>query len=152
MKGYNHYRKDRIERTSGGVIVYISDTISYNVENIKLEVNFEYVFLKLSNNLSKPYYLLTIYTPQEVVTHLKKNLMESLRDYINEQIIIIGDLNIHFKRTVLHKDWIKTSKTNGFSQLINKDTRISTSSSSIIDHIYTNSQYFQIGCHSTFII
>ena len=58
----------------------------------------------------------------------------------NNEIFILGDFNIcTLKNSRLKDRYLRLLKTNKFKQLINTPTRETKSSSSLIDHIWTNS-------------
>ena len=56
----------------------------------------------------------------------------------NYELQILGDLNIDLCEN--QTDWNAITTQIGLEQLINEPTRETTSSSKIIDHIYTNTK------------
>ena len=62
----------------------------------------------------------------------------------NQKYLALGDLNIHYDKIDTFKhiaDYINHINCIGSWQLINKPTRISSTCSSIIDHVYINATF-----------
>ena len=58
----------------------------------------------------------------------------------NNEVFILGDFNIcMIKHSSLKEKYIKPLESNNFKQIITSPTRETKSSSSLIDHIFTNS-------------
>ena len=135
------HRKDRInDRRGGGIIVYekmdsnfICNEIDVNIENIDIE----FMSFKVKQNLSKPLLLSVLYCPPSHTNQVNEDLISKFGDNLRNEIIIIGDINIDANNK-LNEKWFESIENNGFTQLIKSFTRITDTSKSIIDHIYTN--------------
>ena len=70
------------------------------------------------------------------------SIMKSFKT--NQKYLVLGDLNIHYNKMDTSKhiaDYINHINCIGCLQLINKLTRICTTCSSIIDHVYINTTF-----------
>ena len=63
------------------------------------------------------------------------NLMDKVNDE-NKNILILGDFNIDLKQKQTH--WVTITSLFNLKQLIDQPTRVTDTTSTIIDHIYTN--------------
>ena len=55
-----------------------------------------------------------------------------------KNILLLGDLNIGLSKS--HSAWESTYSLAGLHQLVNKPTRVTSTTDTLIDHIYTNRQ------------
>ena len=57
----------------------------------------------------------------------------------NKEIILLGDLNFNIlNKTGYVKAWLQKTENLNFSQLVLSPTRVTDSSETIIDHVYSN--------------
>ena len=61
----------------------------------------------------------------------------SIIDTENKEVIIVGDLNLNYLKSSDHLDIKQTFTVNGYSQLIKKPTRITSTTATLIDVIQT---------------
>ena len=134
--GNDIIRRDR-NRKGSGVCVYVISTINYSLR-LDLSVNqLENLCIEVRKPQSKPFVVSTWYrpsdSPTEILMHFK-SLVGSL-DSQNVDPYLMGDLN----RNLAHTNLL-TSITDVYSlhQLIREPTRITSSSSTLIDLIFTN--------------
>ena len=69
------------------------------------------------------------------------NILSKLNRHSNKQIILTGDFNIDLVKHEYEQNsqqLIDMTTRNGFIQVINKQTRVTDHSMTLIDHIYTN--------------
>lgn len=139
-------RKDRIgSRKGGGLIVYISDTISYR-RRLDIELNeVESIWIQVSVKGSKPFLVNFIYRPpnssQNWIDLYESEL--NLADSICSEIHILGDVNIKYFPNAGpdifdNSRWQNCIENFDLKQLICSPTRVGKTSSNIIDHIYSN--------------
>ena len=55
-----------------------------------------------------------------------------------KEMLILGDFNKDLLNTHNNRDWLDTMTSLGLTQLINSHTRVTNTTSSLIDHIYTS--------------
>ena len=154
IDGYSIVRNDR-NRKGGGVACYIRSNICYSRKTC-LSDNLENIFIDLLFQKTKPISVGIFYKPPSQTRYLEQIITEFQSLELNNELYILGDLNINllFKgNCILNKSHeIKnhfrdfSPKYNefcsiyGFKQLINCPTRIACNTSTFIDHILTNSQ------------
>ena len=139
IENYSIVRKDRT-RNGGGVCSYIRDDISFTlVQDISVN-ELESVWIELLLPKSKPIIVGTCYRPPK-----QNNFLELFDLILNKirpecEIIILGDFNICMKNknSDIYKKYSNILNMYALEQLISKPTRISSSSSSLIDHILCN--------------
>ena len=55
-----------------------------------------------------------------------------------KEIVLLGDFNKDLLDADANREWLILTESLGLTQLIAESTRVTTVSSSLIDHIYTN--------------
>ena len=145
ISGYDIIRRDRNVngRFGGGVCFYVRSTINFLPRpDLSIEV-LENLCIEVRKPRSKPFLIATWYRPPDSVVE-KFNFFETLvarLDAENVEYYIMGDLNCNLAATTLdHNSTLLTSITDLYdlNQLINEPTRITESSSTLIDVILTN--------------
>lgn len=157
INGYKVYRNDRNEQRGGGVAVFVSGKLNILCSQMDINVDFEQITLQIKYNYanSKPFYITCVYRPPNI--ELDCDIFFSSYEQFNaSEHIIIGDVNVNLLNA--NKEWKSTAKSFGYTQLINKPTRVQ-SSSSLIDHIYVNKEttvinsgVIEIGISDHFVI
>ena len=141
---YVIYRRDRVERTGGGVLIYVRDDIqSFKLSFLESDRH-EIVFVALRPKiLPRPFGILVIcllYCPPWYGTDLKTDLTNYVTDSVDKitakypgaAFILCGDLNS------LHTNFI-TSRLH-FKQVTSSGTR----GSNILDKIFLNCNRFYL--------
>ena len=141
IKSFSFFRKDRFSN-SGGLVVYCKNNLNSSrkiglkselVESICLEFKFQY---------SKPLLIYYTYRPPlsnvEWLTHFVDCLEKSHTE--SKETIVLGDVNFNLlKPNTCSNSWIQTMDNfSQFSRLVDKPTGISTNTSTLIDHVFTN--------------
>ena len=141
IKGYKLFRKDYEFNKIGGVAIYVRDELSSN--EICFDVNaprdIEAIFINVQLSKNPSFIVSTMYRhPQgksETYTFINSVFNKMLKQ--NKTFYVLGDLN---------DNQLKNSKSplksiiykNGLKQLIETPTRVTTTSSTLIDVIITN--------------
>ena len=139
IRGYTFERNNRSSK-GGGVGVYIKENIEYIRRNDLNDENVEAVWIEILQNNSKN----ALYRPLVSSKHLSKNFESSFMKIIdqvnsgNKEIIIIGDLNINYLKNDDHRNLNDNIVLLGLNQIVNKPTRVTKDSNSLIDIILTN--------------
>ena len=142
ITNYVFERRDRNCKAGGGLLIYISDNISYSrrkdietnsIESIWLQINFPHNKSVLINNVYRPPNSLQCW-----IDEYEKQLL--IAESTHLKIISIGDYNIDYISPNVYKNtkWSKLVHDFGLVQLVNVPTRVTKTSSTIIDHIYTS--------------
>ena len=144
LDGYEVIRKDR-SRNGGGVCIYIRSSINYKIRSDLIPPTLEAVCLEITKPRSKPFIVSTIYRPPNAPAEFFdcfETLIKQIDDE-NREMYIPGDLNCNLLQEKALFN-VPTSKLNSIyelyqlSQLINEPTRVTLTTSSLIDHVVTN--------------
>ena len=101
------------------------------------------MWLKLSLKLARPTIIGCIYRPQDA-SHKDsifeiENMLDECGSSINDDLVILGDVNIDLNKTPPSSTALKSFlHRHNLSQLIDRPTRVTAESSTLIDHIYIN--------------
>ena len=147
LDGYHFEENHRSSRSGGGVGLFIKNSIEF-LRRKDLEVNndvLESIFIEVPvcEALSSRKVLIgVVYRPPG--TNLKdfNEALESILSTIDRRYCyLLGDWNMNLLAYESHNDTtlcIDTFYSHGYSPLINRPTRVTSSSATIIDNIFTN--------------
>ena len=141
IPGYEIVRRDR-NRNGGGVCFYIKTAINYSVRTDLNINNLENLCLEIRKPNSKPFLIVTWYRPpnsaNEVFSSLE-NLIGRL-DSENVEFYLMGDMNCNIASMSDTNSHLLSDITDlyGLHHLINEPTRVTDTTSTLIDLIYTN--------------
>ena len=132
------YRLDPHKPKMTGLLLYISSTLTFSRLSNLETYDVESIWIEIKIKATSPIVVGFIYrNPLETTNWFEifNNIMDELiiLDYEN---VIMGDFNIDLLKPK-HK-WSKNYFMHGLEQLIDKPTRESNISSTLIDHIYVN--------------
>ena len=144
IDGYELIRSDR-NRHGGGVACYIRNDISFNPRgNFSSEV--ENIFLDMLLPKTKPILIGILYRPPDQSKFLDKlsTAISETDNFDAQKVYILGDLNINLINNQKHtpngiKRYKEFCSLNGLKQLLTLPTRITKTSTSLLDHVLTNS-------------
>ena len=136
IDGYKIVRKDRCSGQGGGVCLYIRNDLAFNIID-ELETGItESIWINILLPRSKPIVLGVLYRPPKnngFIDHLSNSLENLNKD---DEIIILGDMNICLlHNSYLSKQYLGVLHLNGLTQLIEKPTRVTSTCSSLLDHV-----------------
>ena len=136
VNGYKLTRRDR-DSHAGGVCMYIRDGLSFNVREDLQNIALEDLWIELLFPKTKPIIVGTCYRAPE--NSAAKDCIEATLNKLTPEYdtILLGDFNYCLLDNKVNK-FSEMMTTHGFSQIINKPTRVTNKSTSLIDHIYTN--------------
>lgn len=141
LPGYKIIRRDRVGREGGGIVIYIDNNTAF-LRRKEFEVDdIEVIWLEIKPSYSKSILLCLIYRPPNA----KADWISSFHNMLNlpysscHDIVIIGDFNFNmlvggnnaWKNTVCHFN---------LKQVVNQPTRVTETTISMIDHIYTTEE------------
>ena len=144
IDGYELIRSDR-NRHRGGVACYIRNDISFNPRgNFSSEV--ENIFLDMLLPKTKPILIGILYRPPKQSKFLDKlsTAISETDNFDAQEVYILGDLNINLVNNQKHtpngiKRYKEFCSLNGLKQLLTLPTHITKTSTSLLDHVLTNS-------------
>ena len=156
ISGYSILRNDR-NRNGGCVACYIRADLCFNRRNV-FSSSIEYVFFDLLIPKVKPISIGIFYRPPNVNTFLETFLNDlKLIDFTKSEVYFLGDFNINLlqnNKFVLKENQPLDSKNLNspllpkykelcqifsLKEIIQETTRVTSSTSSLLDHILTNS-------------
>ena len=117
----------------------------YKIWNSDIEA----IWVEVKLEKQKPFILGYIYRPPSSPASWNDNIETVLETLYaeNKEIILFGDFNFNFVNSnSVNSRWNRIINTFNLNQLITQPTRVTQTSSSIIDHIYTNTP--QNICHT----
>ena len=146
INGYNAVRSDR-NRHGGGVLCYIRDDLSFSMRSGFSEDIENVVFDLLLPN-TRPIFIGILYRPPNQIGFLEKfdNAIQNIDNFHNQEVYILGDLNINLVNSnnldpnTSQRKYRELCRQHSLKQLINTPTRITVQTSTILDHILTNSE------------
>ena len=146
MKGYELFYVSRNSGKGGGVALYINSSLKCKkVENKSVcsEENFECVTVELSMEGARNVIISCIYrkpgAPLERFTEALEELYSDIKK--NKVLYICGDFNVDLLKQDTHsptKLFFDTMLGLGLFPLINKPSRITSQTATLIDNIFTN--------------
>ena len=140
IEGYSLERCDR-NRKGGGVACYIRNDISFNIrENFSCDI--ENIFFDILLPKTKPILIGIVYRPPDQSGFLEhfSEAIENTHSFDNQEVYILGDLNIDLKnKPPLQRQHKEFCSLHGLVQIIDSPTRVTEETSTLIDHILTNS-------------
>lgn len=141
IPGYEIIRRDR-NRRGGGVAVYIKEMFVYEKVIYLYQQDIENVWVKIQLPKQSDILINCIYRPPDATAEYFNVFVNNITsaEILNLPIIILGDFNIDYSdpdsnlgnRLQIFEDIYQ------FKQLITNPTRETINSSTIIDHIFTN--------------
>jgi exonuclease III len=148
--GYTTFIKSRRQGKGGGVAVLVDDSLQAKIIDIVPcdESSMELITVQINSPLDPPMVIASIYRPPNTnINDFNINLekiLSSLND-TKKACYLCGDFNINLLNIDTHhytNDFLNTMSTALFRPLIHVPTRITSTSSSLIDNIFTNSLNF----------
>ena len=149
MPGYHFIENHRSGRCGGGVGIFLKNYCNFCVRDDLVVFNdyFESVFLEIPNsvfNTGKNIIIGVIYRPPGTDMDMFNSEFSNLLDVIkteNKLCYLLGDYNINLLNYDSHEltaGFVNSLYSYGFVPLINRPTRITPHSATIIDNIFTN--------------
>ena len=145
LNGYNHVPLVRQDRIHGGVSLFISASISYRILNEISIINkdIECLFIEIELNGVRIHVGIIYRTPDADVRNFCDylvNILENLKPH-NQSCYLMGDYNIDLLKHSTHNptsEFLDLMFSNSFIPLINKPTRVTHKTATLIDNIFTN--------------
>jgi len=143
INNYVLIRKDR-NRFGGGICLYIHSRNKYLIkENILCETNHEIIVIDIVKPNCKPFGICVFYRPPSSDRSFFESFKRIVQIYDDEarELLLMGDINCNFLSNH-HDSKLQLIQsicdTYQISQLINEHTRITQTTSTLIDVIFTN--------------
>ena len=131
-------------RNGGGVCIYVKNTIAFNLRTDITSTSLESLWISLLLPKMKPITIGACYKPPRLSINDSINDLQSIISNINidSETYILGDLNINYNdvSSPAVKNYRDVLLLHNFHQLISTPTRVTTTTSTVIDHILCNSK------------
>ncbi|XP_069941310.1 uncharacterized protein [Cherax quadricarinatus] len=144
IPGYTAIHNCRPDQQGGGTAIYYSDQLECITNTCTRDEHGEYIIVKFkSKYLQKPLTVINIYrVPQSNISQFSQNLGSMITDarLNKDHLLLSGDFNINLLQD---QDPHVTEFTNTMSNCmllptVTKPTRVTETSVSLLDHIWTN--------------
>ena len=149
--GFTVIRQDRhinVNKKGGGICIYVKNSFMFDrIDEIcNVSPDCELMGIRVKMGYIKPCYILGVYRPP---TGNMSKFMDGLNVVLNDldltktELFILGDINIDYKSSKLCKKLkVKNFETKfNIRQLIDTYTRITNTTSTLLDWIYTSADY-----------
>ena len=144
IENYTLIRKDR-GRHGGGIVAYISDSISMEYLDTSAlfcpTEEYECVSVNILLPHTKAINLTCMYRPPSSSLIKFTDNVSDFYKFVHgkaSEIHILGDMNVDILNDQRSSAYLKVMSALGFQQLITSPTRVTCTSETLIDHIFTN--------------
>ena len=143
IPGYTFSRNDRNGRSGGGMLAFVRDGIPYKIRTDLLSSNIKSTVIEITQPKCKSLFIFTIYkAPDQLLESLTEELDTALSSIsLEAEVILLGDFNVNFLATKNDASRALKRKLLSFQQLIDKPTRITENSSTLIDLLFANNNH-----------
>lgn len=142
IQNYAFIRRDAAHHNHTGIGVYVHESIRHAVKRrFDLEpVCVECIWLEVRPHRSSPVLVGFLYRNPACTDEWFNNYIEMMDkvNVCNVSTVLLGDFNINL--LVNQPQWNHKTEMLGLTQLIQDPTRVTCTSSTLIDHIYTNNK------------
>lgn len=147
IRGYNHSYQVRTQNSHGGVSIFVKENIHYidRKDLYNLSPSLECIFIEIPKkhaNGKDDIIIGVIYRPPSGNTNEFLLSLESILDTIKNEkkpCYLLGDYNINLLASNTNRDEFENLMFSyAFLPLIDKPTRVTKKSATLIDNIYTN--------------
>lgn len=138
IPGFKCYRRDRDQGRGGGVLLYIKET--FKCEKVNIDVKLECLGLNVILSSTMKFKLIVIYNPPSHGANFDDDFKSLLLNIDNcTECIIMGDFNINWQEKNNSRTKLKSLMDKfKYMQMINKPTRITRHTETLIDLIFVN--------------
>ena len=140
IPGYSSVRLDPTLAKQTGLILYICQSVTYKRITSFENYGVEAIWIEVRIKRNKPILVGFVYrNPSEQSDWFDRfNEMMEAVTLTNNEIILSGDFNIDLQKP--SKRWTQIYESFGLCQLIDTPTRVTSSSKTLIDHIYVSTR------------
>ena len=144
IDGYVIHRKDRAatqNKNGGGLVLYCRNSLTCSRRS-DLEISsLETIWAEIELPNARPFLVCTAYRPPNALSEWIDLFEEelSIAQATGLEYIVMGDFNIDL-HTCTNTKWLNMIQLFDLYQLITESTRITPTTSTLIDHVYTTAQ------------
>ena len=139
INNYTLFRRDKNHERHTGVAAYVHNTISNQVRR-RLDLEYkevESLWLEVKHEKNTPLLICFLYRNPIASAEWQiqfQNMIDNIPD-TNHELLILGDFNIDLKKP--QQSWNSLTSLLGLNQLISDYTRVTKTTKTMIDHIYS---------------
>uniref|UniRef100_A0A672J846 Reverse transcriptase domain-containing protein n=1 Tax=Salarias fasciatus TaxID=181472 RepID=A0A672J846_SALFA len=142
MSGYKIFRRDRSTGKGGELLFYVRENLECKQIHVqvKLEVEIECIAITINLSPQMSFILVGIYRPPSSDVNFYISFKEILRalNTLGKEVIVLGDFNINWTDKNNRKKLKEITSRYNFEQLINGPTRVTKTTKTQIDLIFSN--------------
>ena len=149
LSSYVFVERHRHTRKGGGVGIFIKDYVSFQDRNDLYSIDdmFESIFIEIDKNVfnkNSNIVIGVIYRPPNTDINCFNESLNVILDKLkneNKLCFLMGDYNINLLNSDKHNptsDFVELMHSYSFLSLINRPTRITATSATLIDNIFVN--------------
>ena len=141
IDGYQKpFRRDRKEKQGGGILLYAKNGVSCQRRSDLEHENLECIWLEVKPNKSKPFLVGHIYRPPDSGIIWNETFEDCIENVLKEEkeLYLLGDVNRDLLNRQIKTSWSEYMEPFGLSQLVSEATRVTSTTKTLIDHLYTN--------------
>lgn len=146
--GYISVRKNRFgDKRGGGTLIYIRDGLPFRIRDDLNSDETECLWIEINRTKSKPVIIGCAYRAPDFDLAAFISYLENISPYIgfrSSDVILLGDFNVDFsrdRRSPAKRKLLDFIRSLDCSQLLDKPTRITDSSKSLIDLILSTMNF-----------
>jgi len=143
MPGYSMVRRDSNSRFTGGVAMYIRNDIRFEtILTREIEPNRWTTVIEVKEKWYKGVIMVAYHSPSASDADFLGFLVDTVEDLIiKRECVVVGDFNIDLMVNSFYAKKLQTTTNSmGTKQRVNKPTRITKQSRSIIDLVFPNKE------------
>ena len=136
------FTKDNDSNGGGGLLVYVIDGINAKRREDLETQNISCLCLEISPAKCKPFLVGNMYRPPDSRVEFNDIFEEFIVILLNRdtEFILLGDFIKDLLNVETVREWGNFTTSLGLTQLVNAPTRVTSTSQTLIDHIYTNTE------------
>ena len=140
IPGFCIVRRDRPSSNGGGLLVYVNNSLQFKNLDILCDDSLEILSLKIMPKYEKNFALSVVYRPPNSVSEWYGCYTDYLHRLfaLGHEVISVGDFNVNLMDASKSKNWLDILSPFSMKQLINKPTRVTETTSTLIDHLYAS--------------
>ena len=142
IEGFDIIRKDRMsttKKTGGGLMLFFRNTLKYKRRPEYEISNLETIWVEIELPNAKPFSICSVYRPPSSTSEWIDLFEEevSIAQATSLEVILMGDFNIDLISNTNNK-WSHLIQTFDLLQLVQEPTRVTDTSATLIDHVYSS--------------
>lgn len=136
IRGYRIFRRDRGHGKGSGVMIYVKEQIQCKPLDLPNDLECVGVTINLSPEMS--FNVIVLYRPPSENDMFLDKLSAMLKTCNGKEVLLMGDFNLNWLDKTRRKQLKDIAHKYNSTQLIESPTRITRSSKTLLDLIFTN--------------